>query len=63
MIGRAVDEEALVERTLREEKRAELLETLGTAAVEKEEEIVGGAASKMTEGLWGKNEPWAVRPE
>lgn len=58
-IGDAVDEAALIERTLAEERKTELAETLGTSAVEKEEEL----ATATVGGLWGRNEPWTVRPE
>lgn len=58
-IEEAVDEQALVERTLAEERRMELSERLGAAAVERDEELSGG----KTEGLWGKDEPWAVRAQ
>ncbi|KAM0790603.1 hypothetical protein ACM66B_004468 [Microbotryomycetes sp. NB124-2] len=61
-IDRAVDEDALVERTKAQERRAAVLETLGSTAAQKEEEDSADGSS-YTAGLWGKNEPWAIRPE
>lgn len=60
-IEEAVDEEALTRRTMEAEKRAALVEEFGTThadrAMDEEEE-----SATWTEGLWGKNEEWAVRP-
>lgn len=61
-IEKAIDEEALIERTQEAERKAAVTETLGAAAAEKDEEV-GTAADRRTEGLWGKDEPWAIRPE
>ncbi|KAK4052465.1 hypothetical protein OIV83_002267 [Microbotryomycetes sp. JL201] len=60
-IDRAVDEDALVERTKALERKSAVLEALGSTAVQKEEE--DGLDGSYTAGLWGKNEPWAIRPE
>ncbi|SCV71327.1 BQ2448_2915 [Microbotryum intermedium] len=77
-IERAIDEEALHERHEQALRTNELIESYGTGAVEKilaqeqerhalaEGEGDGdeGGSSKAAsrEGLWGKDEPWVIRP-
>lgn len=58
-IERAIDEEALVERTQAEQRRAEIVSALGETQADREDES-GGA---YTPGLWGRNEPWAVKKD
>ncbi|KAK4699646.1 hypothetical protein P7C70_g6613, partial [Phenoliferia sp. Uapishka_3] len=59
-IDMALDEKALLMRTLRAEKRAGLEEALGHGAMEKME-AEGG--EDYTDGHWGKNEEWVVRSD
>lgn len=75
-IERAIDEEALVERTEIERRKTELALSLGEThadRLEEDEATVAATGSSanggggisgatFTEGLWGRNEPWAVRP-
>ncbi|KAK4056998.1 hypothetical protein OIO90_001898 [Microbotryomycetes sp. JL221] len=61
-IEMAVDEDALVERTKAQERKAAVSEALGSTAAEREEEEKGEDDGAYTSGLWGKNEPWAIKP-
>lgn len=62
-IEEAIDEDALVERTRVMERKAAVTEAFGATAAQREEEENGGQDGQYTEGLWGKNEPWAVKSE
>jgi hypothetical protein len=62
LIGETIDEEALIRRELDAEKRAGIAETLGTGAAERVMEI-DESNSNWTEGLWGKNEEWVIKPK
>lgn len=63
LIENAIDEDALVKRTEAAERRLELLETYGPSGAEKILEEGDLEDWKVTEGLWGKNEPWVIKPE
>lgn len=59
-IDEAIDEEALVVRTQKAERRAGIVENLGVGAADRAAEEEANEASK-TNGLWGKNEEWVVK--
>lgn len=62
IIDLAIDEEALMQRTLAEERRAGIVDNLGASAAEKMEDEEE-EKSEVSKGLWGKNEKWVIRPE
>ncbi|KDE03523.1 hypothetical protein MVLG_05990 [Microbotryum lychnidis-dioicae p1A1 Lamole] len=78
-IESAIDEEALHERHEQALRKNELIENYGTGAVEKilqqeqeQQALVegeeggeeGGTSQRgIREGLWGKDEPWVIRPQ
>lgn len=62
LIDLAIDEEALMQRTVAEERRADMEDNLGASAAEKMEEEEE-EKSEISKGLWGKNEKWVIRPE
>lgn len=61
-IDAAIDEEALMKRTEKAERRAGIIENLGVGAAERaaDEEL---EVARGTSGLWGKDEEWVVKPE
>lgn len=59
-IEEAIDEEVLLKRTLEAEKRAGIEEALGATAADRAMQAEEDG-SEWTEGLWGKNEKWAIR--
>lgn len=62
IIEDAIDEEALIQMTAEEERKAAIADHLGANAAEKSEDEAE-EKSEVSKGLWGKNEKWMVRPQ